>query len=129
MEIEAKFVLPDPEVGRRLQAISQLAGFALSPNGIHHTHDVYLDTRERLILAAGYSCRYREQDGAMLITVKPLQTAESAIHRRQEVEARILTHQVSADLFRAVAGWPSTVRDHILPIIGDKPLAPLADLN
>lgn len=124
MEIEAKFALPDPEVGRRLQATSQVAGFALSPNGIKHTHDVYLDTRERLILAAGYSCRYREQDGAVLITVKPLQTAESAIHRRQEVEVA-----VSAGMFRTVAKWPSTVRDHILPIIGDKPLAPLVDLN
>src|SRR5512135_3697822 len=110
MEIEAKFALPDPEVGRRLQATSQVAGFALSPNGIKHTHDVYLDTRERLILAAGYSCRYREQEDGVLITVKPLQTAESAIHRRQEVEALIPTLQVSADLLRTVAGWPSTVR-------------------
>lgn len=129
MEIEAKFVLPDPEIGRRLQATNQLAGFTLSSNEIKHQHDIYLDTRERLIFAAGYSCRYREQDDGVLMTVKPLRTAESAIHRRQDVEVLIPAIQVSVETAKSIAEWPSTVRDHILPIIGDKPLAPLVDLN
>ncbi len=129
MEIEAKFALPEPEVGRRLQATNQIAGFMLSSNGIQHLHDVYLDTRERLLLAAGYSCRYREQDDGVLITIKPLQTSESAIHRREDLKAMIPTIQVSGDMLKTVAEWPSTVRDYILPIIGDEQLAPLADLN
>ncbi|MBE9506456.1 MAG: CYTH domain-containing protein, partial [Chloroflexi bacterium] len=61
MEIEAKFALPDAETLRRLQAIDHLAGFALSTGQVKQMRDTYLDTADRLILAAGYACRRREQ--------------------------------------------------------------------
>ncbi len=129
MEIEAKFALPEPEVGRRLQATNAIAGFTLSSNGIKHIHDVYLDTHEGSILAAGYACRYRVQDDGVLITIEPLQTADSAIHRREEIEAMIPVTQASGDMLKTVAEWPSPVRDCILPLIGDNSLVPLAQLN
>ncbi len=129
METEAKFALTDPAVGQRLQAAEQLAGFTLSSDGIRHIHDVYLDTADRRILGAGYSCRFREQDDDVLITVKPLRMADGAIHRRQEVEVRVPPDQVCPDLLKTAVEWPDALRDQILPLVGDAPLAPLADLN
>ena len=80
MEIEAKFAVPDLETLQRLQAAEHLAGFALSAGRVERVRDTYLDTTERLILAAGYACRQREreQDEGVLITLKGLGGAEDA---------------------------------------------------
>ena len=72
MEIEAKFALSDLETLRRLQTIDHLAGFALSASRVKQVRDTYLDTVDRLILAAGYACRQREQDEGVLVTLKGL---------------------------------------------------------
>jgi len=123
MEVEAKFVLPDAETFRRLQAVDRLAGFALSAAQVKEVRDTYLDTSERAILAAGYACRQREQDEDLLITLKGLGGAEGAVHRREELEILLPADAPPAD-------WPpSPVRDQVIRLIGDASLIPLFHLQ
>ncbi len=123
METEAKFVLPDAKTLRRLRTIKELAGFSLSASRVVQVHDTFLDTDKRLILAAGYACRRRERDGEIIITLKQLQVAGDAVHRREELEITLLSDQPPAQ-------WPpSPARDLALQLIGDEPLAPLFDLR
>ena len=123
MEIEAKFVLPDVETFQRLQAADRLAGFALSASRVKQVRDTYLDTTERLILAAGYACRRREQDEGVLVTLKGLGGVEGAVHRREELEVLLPASAPPAQ-------WPaSPVRDRVLQLIGEAALIPLFDLQ
>jgi CHAD domain-containing protein len=131
MEIEAKFALPDAETLRHLQAIDHLAGFALSTGQIKQIRDTYLDTADRLILAAGYACRRRERGEEVLITLKGLGGAEGAVHRREELQVALPSDQPPTERFDvAHHEWPaSPVRDRVLQLIGEAPLAPLVDLQ
>lgn len=129
MEIEAKFNIPDAETRQRLQSVESLAGFALSGEDrlstgqIKQVHDTYLDTAGRLILAAGYTCRKRERDGQIIMTLKQLTSASDAVHRRQEFEVLLPAEAPPAQ-------WPDgEARQHILAWIGDEPLFPLFDLS
>jgi len=123
MEIEAKFSVPNLETFDRLKESKQLAGFALSPGQAKQVHDTYLDTEERLILAAGYACRKRRQPEGTLVTLKGLGGAEGAIHRREELEIQLPIYQPPGE-------WPtSPVRDTVLALIGEAPLVPLFDLQ
>jgi CHAD domain-containing protein len=123
MEIEAKFAVPDVAVFQRLQAVEHVAGFSLSAHQIQQVHDTYLDTDERLILANGYACRCRETESEVLITLKALEKAEGAIHRRQELEISLPSYAPPQD-------WPeSPVRELVLEVTGGAPLIPLFDLR
>ena len=125
MEIEAKFVVPDEETFRRLQATTDLAGFVLSAGQIKRVRDTYVDTVERAILAAGYACRWREREQVegVLLTLKGLGGAEGGVHRREELE--ILLPDISPP-----AEWPaSPARERVLQLIGDSSLVPLFDLQ
>jgi len=126
MEIEAKFVLPDLATFHHLQSIDLLAGFVLSTGEAKQVRDTYLDTAERLILAAGYSCRQREQHEGVLLTLKGLKGAEGAVHRREELEM-LLSDDQPADLPQL---WPSSpLRDQVHRLIGDASLVPLFTLQ
>jgi len=123
MEIEAKFALPDVDTFQRLQTVDRLAGFSLSAGRTHQVRDTYLDTVGRLILSAGYACRRREQSDGILITLKGLGGAQSAIHRREELEIWIPSNL-------PLAQWPpSPVRERVLQLIGPAPLFPLFELQ
>jgi len=123
MEIEAKFSIPDADTFQRLEAVGQLAGFALSAGQTDQVRDTYLDTQERLILAAGYACRRRAQAEGLLITLKGLGGAKGPIHRREELETQMPT-------YRPPAEWPaSPARDRVLELIGEAPLVSLFDLQ
>ena len=123
MEIEAKFALPDAEVYRRLQEADCLDGFALSAGKVKHVRDIYLDTANRAILAAGYSCRRREQKDTLLITLKRLEKAEEAIHRREELEVLLPTDLPPEQ-------WhDSEVRERVMQLIGQSPLSALFELH
>lgn len=122
MEIEAKFSVPDLKTFQQLQAADHVGSMTLSAARTKQVHDTYLDTSARLILAAGYACRRRECDGEYLITLKQLGSAQGAIHRREELEVRLATHQSPAQ-------WPdSPARDRVLELIGSEPLTPLFEL-
>ena len=131
MEIEAKFVLPDLATYARLQAIEQLAGFALSAGEAKRVHDTYLDTADDAILTAGYTCRARKRSDGTLITVKSVKRAEGAVHRREEMETELPADARLAEWpGTAYLQWPdSPVRAWLLERIGDKPLARLFELG
>ena len=123
MEIEAKFNLPNVKTLHRLQSIESLAGFALSIGQVKQVHDTYLDTAERSILAAGYTCRQRERDGQIIMTIKQLQSTSDVVHRRQEFEVTLPREAPPVQ-------WPEgPARQHILTLISDKALLPLFDLS
>jgi len=123
MEIEAKFSLPDMATYHHLRSLGELAGFNLSAGGEQKVRDIYLDTADRVILAAGFACRRRERDEDMQITLKGLGNAESAIHRREELEISLPADQPPTQ-------WPAgPVRDYVLSLIGESPLTPLFDLQ
>src|SRR5512136_2664291 len=113
MEIEAKFAVPDEETFAKLQAVKQLAGYALSAAHIKQVHDTFVDTADRLILASGHVLRHREVDGQVLMTMKGHQTVEGAVHRREELE-------VTLPESMPVSQWPeSEIRDRLRKMIGD----------
>lgn len=85
-EIEVKFVIPDSATFRRLQSLTDIAGYSLSPPSIHRIRDTYLDTVERSILSAGFACRRREDNGRILMTLKALTPPRGVIHEREELE-------------------------------------------
>ena len=131
MEIEAKFAVLNAETFRRLQAADHLAGFALSAGQVKQVRDTYLDTAGRLILAAGYACRWREQDEGVLITLKGLGGVEGAVHRREELQVLLPANTPPTGWFDvAHHRWPtSPVRDRVLQLIGEAPLTPLFELE
>ena len=131
MEIEAKFAVPDVETFQRLRVVDHLAGFALSAGQAKQVRDTYLDTPGRLILAAGYACRQREQDEGVLITLKGLGGAKDAVHRREELQVLLPTGAPPAQRFdTAHCKWPaSPMRDQVRQLIGEAPLAPLFALR
>jgi inorganic triphosphatase YgiF len=122
-ETEAKFAVTDPRVFWRLQAVGHLAGYLLSPPRAKPVWDTYQDTRQRHILAAGYSCRRRETPQDIVIALKSLGRAEGAVHRRQEWQVRLTGPQ------QPIEWTDSPVRDRVLTLIGQEPLLPLFDLR
>ena len=123
IETEVKFAVSDPCLFWRLQTSRHLAGYVLSPPRVKPVWDTYLDTRQRRILVAGYSCRRRETREDIVSTLKSLGRAQGALHRRQEWSVKLKGRQQPIE-------WPdSPVRDRILRLIGGEPLLPLFDLR
>jgi CHAD domain-containing protein len=119
MEIEAKFAVTDDAVAKRLQTLETIAGMTLTGAGTDRVRDAYLDTRDRRLFAAGFVCRRRRQNDALLITVKQIDDARGAIHKREELEV-LLTEE------RPPSEWPaSPARDRVMDLIGDEPLRAL----
>lgn len=124
MEIEAKFRVSEADAFERLLAIEALGEFALGPEQVVQVRDAYLDTGDRSILASGYSCRQREYDDRVLITLKGLRKGEGPIHRREEFEVSLATVDVPPD------AWPdSPVRDLVRRLIGSAPLGFLFEMD
>jgi len=112
MEIEAKFSLPDIESLRQFQTASRLAGFPLGKGRIVEIQDTYVDTQDRKILAGGYACRFRQEAGGIRVTLKSIEGASGAIHKRQELEAFLPEMKPPVD-------WPaSPLREQVLQLTG-----------
>lgn len=123
MEIEAKFAVTDAAVAKRLQTVDTIAGMTLTDGATERVRDTYLDTRDRRLLAAGFVCRRRQQNDALLITVKQIDDARGTIHKREELEV-ILTED------RPPLEWPASLaRDRVMDLIGDEPLRALFELR
>ncbi len=126
MEIEAKFTIQDTQTYEKLQALDSIGPFVISASHLYAIHDTYLDTPDCKILAAGYACRRRDQNGQCLITLKALQGSGGAIHRREEWETNLPT---TTPLPLSVDQWPdSDVKQRILALSGSAPLTPLFSL-
>ena len=125
MEIEAKFGVPDQSSLRGLQELDRLAGFRVGEARVHEVRDVYLDTADRRILAAGYACRWRVMADKVIVTLKGLSPGQGAVHRREELETVL-----PADARPDPTQWPpGTVRDRLLGWIGTELLCPLFELH
>ena len=123
MEIEAKLGVPDAAALRRLAGLRTLAGFDLRPRGASVVRDTYLDTRRRLLRAAGLACRRRASAGGVLYTVKALAGASGAVHRREELELRLRRDAPPAAWSRGRA------RARVLAVAGREPLEPIVELE
>lgn len=123
MEIEAKFDIPDQQSFEFMREQDQLAGLVLGAPRVESVHDIYLDTKGRALLAAGYACRRREHGQRSVVTVKSFGRAEGAIHRREELEVEVGAAQQPQE-------WPdSDLRALVLRLIGDEPLVPLLQIE
>ena len=123
MEIEVKLTIPDEGTYRRLQQAGQLAGFKLSPAQIKEVHDSYWDTADLAIKKAGYSCRKREYNGSRIVTLKQLEGAKGAVHRREEFEVSLAGDEPPAR-------WPDgPARDLMLQFTNHEPMVMLFDLR
>ncbi len=123
MEIEAKYGVPDAATWNGLRQAERLADFDLGTGATHQDHDVYLDTRDRALLVAGYTCRRRERQGQIVLTVKEIAAPSGAIHRRAEYELTLPGDRPPAE-------WDAgPARDLVLRIAGAEPLEPLFALE
>ena len=69
MEIEAKFSIPNRQVYRELARLSNLAGYTIQSTGTVKVTDQYFDTADGRVLAAGYACRLRSQEDAVIASL------------------------------------------------------------
>jgi inorganic triphosphatase YgiF len=119
VEIEAKLLIPDRATFDQLLLCTAMAGFELAPPHALVVQDVYMDTAGRALLAGGFACRRRVQEGRIIITVKSVSTAGDSIHRRRELEV-----DLPQDLPPAL--WPaSEARDTVVRLSGSAPLGEL----
>ena len=63
MEIESKFLISKEEDFQALEKLSGLASYALSKPETQEIEDIFLDTENRDIMAAGYYLRIRKEYG------------------------------------------------------------------
>lgn len=123
MEIEAKFKVPDPATYWRLQTTGQLGGYELSTQQVLDISDTYLDTSKRHIFSGGYSCRRRRSPAGIVMTLKSLDKADGAVHRRQEFELALASALPPAR-------WPDCpARERVQQLSKQEPLVPLFELQ
>ena len=123
MEVEAKFTGFDQDVAKELQNVDIADRFLIAPGNVSRVSDEYLDTADRRLLAAGFSCRSRQEGNARLVTVKQLRKRQSAIQEREELEC-------SPNEAVPASRWPECpARERVLSIIGDEPLDVLFELH
>jgi inorganic triphosphatase YgiF len=88
-ETEAKFIVKDRVGFIALQDLSSLGPFTLAALETREARDVYLDTKDRRYLQAGYACRLREMDRELFLTIKSISSVQGDLHVRTEIEERI----------------------------------------
>ena len=124
MEVEAKFRVPNRAVYREMLRLRQVGRYAIVPGPRVRVADRYFDTADGRLLAGGYSCRLRTQDGAVVATLKGLGGSVGAVHRRDEREIALPA------LLLDPAQWPaSPARDLALELAAGAALEPLFDLQ
>ena len=121
IETEAKFIIPDPATFDALKSLNQLGDFTLTPAGVQHLTDRYLDTADKRLLQAGFACRLRRVDDQQILVLKSLTPATNEIHRRQEIEMAVTEAQPQT--------WvENEAKTLVLGIIGQSPLQTLFTL-
>lgn len=136
MEIEAKFSAPDAATLDRLGELGELAGYRIEGRETVAMSDLYLDTVDHALQAAGLVCRRRDRGDRVVLTVKRRgatagngggNAQTGAIHRREEWESE-LPAGLAADA--PPSAWPaSEARDHVLAAAREQTLAPLAEVR
>lgn len=125
LEIEAKFSITDDALAEQLRTVETINGWTLARGVTTRVHDVYLDTPDRRLLAAGYACRQRRiaRQRARRISIKQIASTRTALYQRDEFEI------VVADAAPPAEWQASPARDLVLRLIGDAPLEKLFELR
>ncbi len=124
-EIEAKFLVPDPGMARRIRDLPRLGSYDLGEPRRQRVRDHYFDTSSRALLLAGWACRVRRHDAGCLVTLKSVVSVSADVHRREELEVN-LSPAVCLDGETLPPRWPaSPARDKVLEVAGDEPVQPL----
>ncbi|MDQ1275429.1 MAG: hypothetical protein QG610_1002, partial [Euryarchaeota archaeon] len=86
MEIESKFLVPEETDFKALENLSRLDSYTISEAKIQLNEDIFLDTENKDIMAAGYYLRVRKDSGekGKWITIKSLGGFKAGTHRREE---------------------------------------------
>jgi CHAD domain-containing protein len=123
MEIEAKYVVPDRDCLSRLKSVDTLAGFDLGPGVEQQVVDRFCDSHDRLLLAAGWFLRFRQDSKGLQVTLKSLARAAKGLHRREEWNLVL-----GEDL--PPSSWPAgPLREQVAQIVGEAELEPLVQLQ
>lgn len=120
-EIEAKFIIRRPEQVEAALRVLAASGFEISPRGASRHADIYFDTDDWSVLAAGWACRVRRYCDRDKVTLKSLDDADATVLVRAEISQPIEGHREHAPL--SVPDGP--VREKLDGLIGDKPLVEL----
>lgn len=123
MERELKFSGEDAVAFEALRTATDVGGFPAGPGDLGAFTDVYLDTADRRILAAGYACRLRRKGDEWLATLKGLGGATGALHEREEIES------VAAPAANPQDWPPGPARDLALELAAGEPLDELFTLR
>ncbi|MBP1909885.1 CYTH domain-containing protein [Methanolobus bombayensis] len=119
MEIEAKFLISEPDIFEKLKGVAAINGFSVGDRKDKVFTDTYLDTLDMAIYASGFSFRCREKADKVTYTLKSLSSSDSLVHMREEVEFTL-------DEKLPVKKWNNCVLRHrVLSIIGEGELFPL----
>lgn len=86
MEIESKFLVANEADFQTLESLPELASYVLSEAKVQLNEDIFLDTENRAVMAAGYYLRLRITQGenGTWVTIKSLGGFEGGTHRREE---------------------------------------------
>jgi inorganic triphosphatase YgiF len=124
MNGQVKFRIDDPGIFWSLQTIDQLGPYSISELQFEEIDDVYLDTRKRKLLAAGYYCRQRKQTEGFLISLIALTPSEGHFRQLAKWEVSLKNNSF------VLKDWPeSQVRSRIGEIIFGKKLQPVFRLR
>ena len=106
-----------PEALGRLAATDRLGAARLGTTVVNDETDVYLDTPDRRLAAAGWACRLRIRrvEGAprTLVSLKgPAEASDGALHRRPEIEGPATDDSDPA-------AWPASAARDLLDALRD----------
>ncbi|WP_406657930.1 CYTH domain-containing protein [Methanolobus sp. ZRKC2] len=122
MEIEAKFLLSDKDVFRKLSMNDSIGNFAVGNTCKSNFSDTYLDTVDMVLYSSGYSFRCRQKPGKIAYTLKSLDGAGSTIRRREEIEV-IVPEKCEIDELEE-----SRLKSMVSSMIGSGKLFPLFEV-
>lgn len=89
MEVESKYTAPTRHAFDRLASVVSLADYHLEPLPPFDVRDTYYDSPQKDLLGAGYVLRVRHQRGQAHATIKNLNEATGAVHKREELELHL----------------------------------------
>jgi CHAD domain-containing protein len=128
-EIEAKFALPNRDTFERLATAPTLGALTAGVADIHKITDRYLDTKDRLILSAGYACRVRETGKMRMLALKSLGVTTETVKERKEYQVAVNPGPPVAH-YQMTTHWPAgSIRSLVEEAAGDKELATLLVLR
>jgi inorganic triphosphatase YgiF len=120
MSVKAKFRITDPGVFWSLQTIDQLDQFTFSAPQFEEIEDLYLDTRKRRLLTAGYYCRQRMRTKGCVISLIDIESQNKAGQPTQQWDVSLKGNDQNPN------NWPeSQVRKRVLKISTNKKLNPI----